>query len=65
MITQQDVDYSEEIIENMTAEAIREIYADSLLVWMYGSGSGTGHPAGNYFFKIARLALTPIGARVV
>ena len=55
MITQQDVDYSEEIIENMTAEAIREIYADSLLVWMYGSGSGTGHPAGNYFFKIARV----------
>ena len=49
MITQQDVDYSEEIIENMTAEAIREIYADSLLVWMYGSGSGTGHPAGNYY----------------
>ena len=49
MITQADVDYSEEIIENMTTADIREIYGNSLLVWICGSGSGTGHPAGNYY----------------
>lgn len=49
MITQTDVNYSEEIIENLSVSDIREIYADSLLMWLCGSGSGTGHPAGSYY----------------
>ena len=48
MITQSEVNYSEEIIENLSVSDIREIYAESLLIWTCGSGSGTGHPAGNY-----------------
>ena len=49
MITQSEVNYSEEIIENLSVSDIREIYAESLLIWTCGSGSGTGHPAGNYY----------------
>ncbi len=49
IITQSDVNYSEEIIENLSVSDIREIYTDYLLVWICGSGSGTGHPAGNYY----------------
>ncbi len=43
MITQEDVSYSEETIENLTAAQIRDIYEDSVLLWMCGSGSGVGH----------------------
>ncbi|MBQ9325258.1 MAG: hypothetical protein IJ246_05755 [Clostridia bacterium] len=49
MIRQSDVDYAEEIIENLFVSDIRRIYADYLLVWVCGSGNGTGHPAGNYY----------------
>lgn len=49
MITQADVEYSEEIIENLSVEQIRDIYSDSLLLWMCGSGSGAGHPNGNFY----------------
>ena len=49
VITQSDVNYTEEIVENLSAEDIREIYSDSLLLWVCGSGSGTGHPGGNYY----------------
>ncbi len=50
MITQEDVSYSEETIENLTAAQIRDIYEDSVLLWMCGSGSGVGHPAGSYSY---------------
>ena len=49
VITQSDVNYTEEIVENLSAEDIREIYSDSLLLWVCGSGSGTAHPGGNYY----------------
>ena len=49
MITQTDVNYSEEIIENMSVSDIRGIYEDCLLLWICGSGCGTGHPAGSYY----------------
>ena len=49
MIIQSDVNYTEEIIENLSVSDIRDIYAESLIMWICGSGSGTGHPAGNYY----------------
>lgn len=49
LITQTDIGYSEEIIENMSAADIRELYGDTLLLWICGSGCGTGHPAGSYY----------------
>ncbi len=49
MITQTDVNYSEEIIENISVSDIREVYENCLLLWIFGSGSGTGHPAGSYY----------------
>ena len=49
MIIQSDVNYSEEVIENLSVSDIREIYQDSLLMWICGSGSGIGHPAGTYY----------------
>lgn len=33
MITQSEVNYSEEIIENLSVSDIREIYAESLLMF--------------------------------
>lgn len=49
MIIKSDVNYTEEIIENLSVSDIRDIYAESLIMWICGSGSGTGHPAGNYY----------------
>ena len=49
MITPSVVNYSEEIIENLSASDIREIYAESLLIWLYGSGSGSSYAPGRFY----------------
>lgn len=49
MITQSEVNYSEEINENLSADDIRDIYSDDLLIWIWGSGSGNGRPSGTYY----------------
>lgn len=48
MVTREDVSYGEELNENLSAEDIRNLYPDSLLMWICGSGSGAGHPAACY-----------------
>lgn len=48
-ITQTDIGYAEEIIENMPVEDIRDVYEDSLLLWLCGSGSGPSHSGGSYY----------------
>lgn len=48
MVTREDVNYAEEINENLSAEDIRNLYPESLLIWVCGSGCGAGRPFASY-----------------
>ena len=49
LVKAEDLDYQEEIIENMTAEEIRSVWDDEILLWIFASGSGSNKSSGNYY----------------
>ena len=49
MINDQDVNFEQETMENLTVQEIRGMYKDELILWISGSGVGPGRPCGCYY----------------
>ena len=49
MINDQDVNFEQETMENLTVQEIRGMYKDELILWISGSGVGPGRPCGYYY----------------
>ena len=49
MVTEEDLQYEQELLENLSVEDIRQMYPDEVLFWVRGSGASAAHPEGAYY----------------
>ena len=52
MITAADVNYSEELFENLSVQDIHTLATDEILIWCSGSGAGEGRAYGTYYILL-------------
>ena len=52
MITAADVNYSEELFENLSVRDIHTLATDEIIIWCSGSGAGEGRAYGTYYILL-------------